>query len=390
MLPTSSLTEQYTKILIPSKEAQARLERRSGGPPTEEDRISNGRREVLKDAKERAEWERWESSRRKEIEDAEEADRIAFAEIDWQDFVVVSTVEFTEGDEAGLVELPPPMSISEVENMTLAQKKMAAMIMEGREDEVAENERERERGEEAEMDMDDDEEEAPEADQQAKLEQERQRVVQAAATDSSAPMKIRKDYVPKGEFLRLGVFPSTNTTNLDFPLSQPSDQRKRLKPIQLSAISKCLSKSLPSTFVSSCSTLGGRRRSVKARPIVRQPTCSLEVRLLRFSSFLDLKLTLHFCYAQEPMLPRRCVLSLLIVPTSSAPGATRRPRNGKRRRSPSPRLARWAFGMDIRLPRTPLPTGIRLAPTLTSKSRRFIVPRVFSGALRSPISLAYS
>lgn len=195
------LTEQYTKILIPSKEAQARLERRSGRPATEEeDRAAKGRREVLKDARERAEWERWESSRRKEAEDAEEADRIAFAEIDWQDFVVVSTVEFTEGDEAGLVELPPPMSISEVENMTLAQKKMAAMIMEGREDEVAENERERERGEEAEMDMDDDDDDAPVADQQARMEQERQRVVQIAATDSSAPMKIRKDYVPKGEF----------------------------------------------------------------------------------------------------------------------------------------------------------------------------------------------
>lgn len=96
--------------------------------------------------------------------------------------------------------------------MTLAQKKMAAMIMEGREEEVAENERERERGEEAEMDMDDDEDEAPAADQQAKLEQERQRVVQAAATDSSAPMKIRKDYVPKGELLCLSLFPTRLTS----------------------------------------------------------------------------------------------------------------------------------------------------------------------------------
>lgn len=178
---------------------------------------------MLKDAKERAEWERWESSRRKEFEDAQEADRIAFAEIDWQDFVVVSTVEFTEGDEAGLVELPPPMSISEVENMTLAQKKMAAMIMEGREDEVAENERERERGEEAEMDMDDDDDdEAPPADQQAKLEQERQRVVQAAATDSNAPMKIRKDYVPKGEFLCSFKTSLPSNPHLHFAAKRPA------------------------------------------------------------------------------------------------------------------------------------------------------------------------
>lgn len=200
-----SLTEQYTKILIPSKEAQARLERRSGGADGErQDRRTTGRREVLKDVKSRVEWEKWESTRRKELEDAEEADRIAFAEIDWQDFVVVSTVEFTEADEAGLVELPPPMSISEVENMTIAQKKMAAMIMEGREDEVAENERERERGEEAEMEMEveEDEELEPEGAEEAKLEKERRRVVEIRTADANAPMKIRKDYVPKGGLVK--------------------------------------------------------------------------------------------------------------------------------------------------------------------------------------------
>lgn len=178
------------------------MERRSGGlEDAPEESAVRGRREVLKDARARVEWERWESTRQKEREDAQEADRIAFAEIDWQDFVVVSTVEFTEGDEAGLVELPPPMSISEVENMTIAQKKMAAMIMEGREEEVAENEREMERSEEAEMEMDDEDVAAPVdvgASDESKLEKERQRVVEIRTADSNAPMKIRKDYVPKG------------------------------------------------------------------------------------------------------------------------------------------------------------------------------------------------
>ena len=199
------LTEQYTKILMPSKETLARLERRSGGSDKDgEDRVVEGRREVLKDAKVRVAYETWELSKRQELEDKQEAERIAFAEIDWQDFVVVSTVEFTEADEAGLVELPPPMSLSEVENMTIAQKKMAAMIMEGREDEVAEDQRELERGEEAEMEMDDDEDDVvvPAAGAAAgsadALEKERQRVVEIRTADSSGPMKIRKDYVPKG------------------------------------------------------------------------------------------------------------------------------------------------------------------------------------------------
>ncbi len=50
---------------------------------------------------------------------------VAFAEIDWHDYAVVQTIEFTAADAPA--ELPPPMS---VEKMTLAQKRMAAMVME--------------------------------------------------------------------------------------------------------------------------------------------------------------------------------------------------------------------------------------------------------------------
>ena len=52
----------------------------------------------------------------------------AFAEIDWHDYAIVQTIEFTAADATS--ELPPPMSLQEVENMTLAQKRMAAMVME--------------------------------------------------------------------------------------------------------------------------------------------------------------------------------------------------------------------------------------------------------------------
>ncbi|GAA6028738.1 hypothetical protein JCM8097_007370 [Rhodosporidiobolus ruineniae] len=184
------LVEQYTKILLPSKELMAQIERRAGGPLTaSHDRPSAGRREVLKDAKTRVEWEKWESTRRKEQEDKEEAERIAFAEIDWQDFQVASTIEFTENDEAGIAELPPPMSLSEVENMSIAQKKMASMIMEGNGPEAAEGE-----GAEEEMDMTDDQEESA-AQEQPSIEARREDVVEIQTADATGPVKIRKDYV---------------------------------------------------------------------------------------------------------------------------------------------------------------------------------------------------
>jgi splicing factor 3A subunit 1 len=151
-----------------------------------EERALVGRREVLQDAQERAEWEKWESSRRKEEEDKAEAERIAFAEIDWQDFQVASTIEFTESDEAGLAELPPPMSLSEVENMTLAQKKMNSIFIDGKEGEEEENGHEEE---EMEMDASDDEAEA------VPTEKKTEDKVEVATLDANLPVKIRKDYV---------------------------------------------------------------------------------------------------------------------------------------------------------------------------------------------------
>ncbi|GAA5963005.1 hypothetical protein JCM8115_002583 [Rhodotorula mucilaginosa] len=185
------LVEQYTKILVPSKEMLERIERRAGGPADDPlgDAAARGRREVLADAQQRVEWEKWESSRRKEEEDKAEAERIAFAEIDWQDFQVASTIEFTENDEAGIAELPPPMSLAEVENMSIAQKKMASMIMEG--NGAAANGGGSDEGE---MDMEDEDDDTAAAGQPV-VEQRKEDVVEIQTADSSAPVKIRKDYV---------------------------------------------------------------------------------------------------------------------------------------------------------------------------------------------------
>ena len=52
--------------------------------------------------------------------------KVAFASVDWHDFVVVETIDFTDVDEK--MRLPPPMSLKSLENMTLAQKRAAALF----------------------------------------------------------------------------------------------------------------------------------------------------------------------------------------------------------------------------------------------------------------------
>jgi splicing factor 3A subunit 1 len=140
---------------------------------------------------------------------------VAFAEIDWHDYAIVQTIEFTAADAAS--ELPPPMSVQEVENMTLAQKRMAAMIMENTAEDVeahrarqaaAEAEAARTIGKVTVVDEDDDAAMMEESDDEKdvekkrKEEEERQREIARAHAmqPNVGPMKIRTDYVPKSEY----------------------------------------------------------------------------------------------------------------------------------------------------------------------------------------------
>lgn len=141
--------------------------------------------------------------------------QVAFAEIDWHDYAIVQTIEFTTADAS--LELPPPMTLDQMISSTLAQKKMAAMIMEDTAEQV-EAVRAQQAAAEAEaalgvgsagprpdgMDVSDDEDgEANERrrrdEEERQREMERARAIQATSMDSSGPMKIRTDYVPKRE-----------------------------------------------------------------------------------------------------------------------------------------------------------------------------------------------
>ncbi|KZT28566.1 hypothetical protein NEOLEDRAFT_1175869 [Neolentinus lepideus HHB14362 ss-1] len=200
------LVEQYTKILYPSKEALAAIAERAN---------PGDKWKTLEQAKRYAKWEQNKREKEKKREDDREAERIAFAEIDWHEYAIVQTIEFTAVDTNA--ELPPPMSIQDVESMTLAQKRMAAMIMETTAEDV-EAHRARQAAAEAEaaaavggagagaadddaMEESDDEdgenrERKRREEEERRREEERARAIQASSLEAGT-MKIRTDYVPK-------------------------------------------------------------------------------------------------------------------------------------------------------------------------------------------------
>ncbi|KAG8984813.1 SF3a splicing factor complex subunit [Tulasnella sp. JGI-2019a] len=185
------ILDQYTKILIPPPETLERLAELKG---------DQGRWKLLEGARQRAEWEQYRREREKKRNDDQEAEKQAFSEIDWHDFAIVQTIDFTAADASS--ELPPPMSIAEVESMTLAQKKMAAMIMDDTAPEVeairaAQAVADAGAAEDAEMVDSAAVEAAARAEAEKQREEEEADRAKAVQAMSSAPMKIRKDYVPK-------------------------------------------------------------------------------------------------------------------------------------------------------------------------------------------------
>lgn len=200
------LVEQYAKVISPSPALLDQVKMGAYGTTDaaviaqQRSKSSLGpgkggaRPHVLAQAKARAEWEKYARERRKKQDEDQEKQRQAFNEIDWQDFVVVGTVELTEADQH--IDLPPPRSLREMETMTLAQKKMASMIMES---EAA--------GEDAE---DLEELAMPGRPSSSTLEAPTSVVEQVSQSGGSrGTIKVRKDYVPRGLASRAKVSSST-------------------------------------------------------------------------------------------------------------------------------------------------------------------------------------
>ncbi|XP_026759772.2 splicing factor 3A subunit 1 [Galleria mellonella] len=101
------LLEQYTKVLLPPKELVVKLsaEVRSG---------------VLEQARSRAAWHSYQARRKVADEARIEKERLAYASIDWHDFVVVETVDYPAGEPG---DFPPPTTPLEVGARVLAQER---------------------------------------------------------------------------------------------------------------------------------------------------------------------------------------------------------------------------------------------------------------------------
>jgi splicing factor 3A subunit 1 len=113
----SRLVDQYTSLLN-----GAIVE---GGKPEREriaelDQNVKDKFRVLDRAKKRAEWVKFQESEKVKKEEEDEAERLAYAQIDWHDFVVVETITFNEQDEQ--TDLPPPTSLSDLQTASLESK----------------------------------------------------------------------------------------------------------------------------------------------------------------------------------------------------------------------------------------------------------------------------
>ncbi|RKP26188.1 Pre-mRNA splicing factor PRP21 like protein-domain-containing protein [Syncephalis pseudoplumigaleata] len=166
------LVEQYAKILMPSHSLQKQID------------------ESANDRTERVDYATYVAAEHKKAEDMAEKERIAFLSIDWHDFVVVETIEFTAADEEA--SLPLPLNRRDLESMTLEQRRQAAVIPTTAT--AAQN------NEDDGMDMEDDNMvESDNEDTAAAA------PVQQKRPDLSAQMKIRKDYVPKARIGAVGA-----------------------------------------------------------------------------------------------------------------------------------------------------------------------------------------
>ncbi|EDO28442.1 predicted protein [Nematostella vectensis] len=105
----TKLVEQYTKVLIPPANIKEKLKEDIHDP-----------HKVLDRVKYRVEWVKHQEKEKQKLEDEREKERVAFASVDWHDFVVVETVEFKD-DETG--NLPPPVTQEQLGARILAQER---------------------------------------------------------------------------------------------------------------------------------------------------------------------------------------------------------------------------------------------------------------------------
>ncbi|KAL6735693.1 hypothetical protein Aduo_006109 [Ancylostoma duodenale] len=156
----TKLVEQYTKVIIPPNTILEDLRNEKGNT-----------KKLMEDVNYRVAWEKHQKSLRDKEEKEAEKERVAYASIDWHDFVVVQTVDFQPGDTTNLPGLCTPKDVG------------ARILLEAR------SEAQKQAGEAMEMDMD-------ESDSEEETEQQIQNEVEPAPEPSPTPAPAPPEETP--------------------------------------------------------------------------------------------------------------------------------------------------------------------------------------------------
>ena len=105
----TKLLEQYTKVLIPPKDLQMKLENEALNKDA-----------VLDQVRYRVAWLKQQEANRRRQEEAIERERVSYAQVDWHNFVVVETVDYQPWEVGNF---PPPTNPSEVGARVLIQRR---------------------------------------------------------------------------------------------------------------------------------------------------------------------------------------------------------------------------------------------------------------------------
>lgn len=106
-----ALVDQYKSLLL-GEDTEARIEEL-------QQNIKN-RFHILERARERAEYIKFVSQQKEKEEKQVEDEKKEYASIDWHEFAVIATVTFDEADD--LADLPPPMTLHDLQSASLEQK----------------------------------------------------------------------------------------------------------------------------------------------------------------------------------------------------------------------------------------------------------------------------
>jgi len=104
------LVEHYTKILLPTKDLPEKLKK-------EGESVFY----IYKEVQYRSEWQKFQLREKAREDELIEKERVAYAQIDWHDFVVVETVDYQPNE---LGNFPPPTTPQDVGARVVAQERL--------------------------------------------------------------------------------------------------------------------------------------------------------------------------------------------------------------------------------------------------------------------------